>query len=133
LLIFRGKGICLQIISYLCSRRTIKTFKTLGFNIHHPGHPDLHLRLRPSLDLWSLATVGTQEPAAHPRAQRYGPLGSAALLAKNFSITIQDRIIEGKARLKTVKIINDFIDEHEEELMELWGRVQRGEKITKIR
>ena len=51
----------------------------------------------------------------------------------NFSITIQDRIIEGKARSKTVKIINDFIDEHEEELMELWGRAQRGEKITKIR
>ena len=50
----------------------------------------------------------------------------------NFSITIQDRIIEGKARSKTVKIINDFIDEHEEELMELWGRAQRGEKITKI-
>ena len=51
----------------------------------------------------------------------------------NFSITIQGRIIEGKARSKTVKIINDFIDEHEEELMELWGRAQRGEKITKIR
>ena len=51
----------------------------------------------------------------------------------NFSITIQDRIIEGKARSKSVKIINDFIDEHEEELMELWGRAQRGEKITKIR
>ena len=42
-------------------------------------------------------------------------------------------LIEGKARSKTVKIINDFIDEHEAELMELWGRAQRGEKITKIR
>ena len=51
----------------------------------------------------------------------------------NFSITIQDRIIEGKARSKTVKIINDFIDEHEAELMELWGRAQRGEKINKIK
>ena len=51
----------------------------------------------------------------------------------NFSITIQDRVIEGKARSKTVKIINDFIDEHEAELMELWDRAQRGEKITKIR
>ena len=30
----------------------------------------------------------------------------------NFSITIQDRVIEGKARSKSVKIINDFIDEH---------------------
>jgi hypothetical protein len=36
----------------------------------------------------------------------------------NFSITIQDRVIEGKARSKSVKIINDFIDEHEAELME---------------
>jgi len=46
---------------------------------------------------------------------------------------IQDRIIEGKARSKSVRIINDFIDLHENELMELWGKAQRGEKITKIR
>ena len=51
----------------------------------------------------------------------------------NFSITIRDRIIEGKARSKTVAIINEFIDGHEAELMELWGRAQRGEKITKIK
>ena len=51
----------------------------------------------------------------------------------NFSITIRDRIIEGKARSKTVAIINEFIDRHEAELMELWDRAQRGEKITKIR
>jgi len=49
------------------------------------------------------------------------------------TITIHDRVIEGKARSKSVKIINDFIDEHEEELMELWEKAQRGEKITKIR
>ena len=51
----------------------------------------------------------------------------------NFSITLEDRIIEGKARSKTVQIINNFIDEHKEELMELWGKAQRGEKITKIK
>ena len=51
----------------------------------------------------------------------------------NFSITILDRVIEGKARSKTVAIINEFIDGHEAELMELWGRAQRGEKITKIK
>ena len=51
----------------------------------------------------------------------------------NFSITIRDRIIEGKARSKTVAIINEFIDGHEAELMELWGRAQRGEKITKVK
>lgn len=51
----------------------------------------------------------------------------------NFSITLADRIIEGKARSKTVKIINEFIDEHESELMDVWNRAQRGELITKIK
>ena len=51
----------------------------------------------------------------------------------NFSITIRDRIIEGKARSKTVTIINEFIDEHETELWELWEKAQRGEKIAKIK
>ena len=51
----------------------------------------------------------------------------------NFSITIRERIIEGKARSRTVAIVNEFIDSHEAELMELWERAQRGEKITKIR
>jgi hypothetical protein len=32
-----------------------------------------------------------------------------------------------------VAIINEFIDVHEAELMELWGRAQRGEKITKVK
>ena len=50
----------------------------------------------------------------------------------DFSITISDRIIEGKARSKTVAIINKFIDDHEAELMELWEKAQRGEKINKI-
>ena len=50
-----------------------------------------------------------------------------------FTITIKDRIIEGKARSKTVGIVNDFIDEHEEEIMVLWGKAQRGETIQKIR
>ena len=81
-----------------------------GFDIHHSGHPDLHLRLRHN------------PPHIHVRSG-----------TDNFSITIRDRIIEGKARSKTVKIINDFIDEHEAELMELWGRAQRGEKINKIK
>lgn len=51
----------------------------------------------------------------------------------NFSITIQDRVIEGKARSKTIALINSFIDEHEEELMEIWDKAQRGEKINKIK
>lgn len=51
----------------------------------------------------------------------------------NFSITLRERIIEGKARSRTVAIINEFIDNHEAELCALWEKAQRGEKITKIR
>jgi hypothetical protein len=51
----------------------------------------------------------------------------------NFSITIKNRIIEGVARSKTVSIINQFMDEHEDELMELWEKAQKGETIKKIR
>ena len=49
-----------------------------------------------------------------------------------FTITIKDRLIEGKARIRTIKIVNDFIDEHESEIMEIWEKAQRGEKINKI-
>ena len=51
----------------------------------------------------------------------------------NFSITIEDRIIEGVARTTTIVLINEFIDNHKNELLELWGKAQRGEKISKIR
>ena len=51
----------------------------------------------------------------------------------NFSITIKNRIIEGVARSKTVSIINQFMDEHEDELMNLWEKAQKGETIKKIR
>lgn len=51
----------------------------------------------------------------------------------NFSITIKERIIEGVARSKTVSIINQFMDEHEDELMDLWEKAQKGETIKKIR
>ena len=51
----------------------------------------------------------------------------------DFSITIKDRVIEGVARSKTVAIINQFMDEHENELMDLWEKAQNGETIKKIR
>lgn len=50
-----------------------------------------------------------------------------------FTITIKDRIIEGKTKAKVVQIINQFIDEHESELMEIWAKAQRGEKIEKVK
>lgn len=51
---------------------------------------------------------------------------------ERFTITIKDRIIEGRAKVKSVSLINEFIDSHESELMELWDKAQRGEFINKI-
>ncbi len=49
-----------------------------------------------------------------------------------FTITIRDRLIEGKTSSRVIKLINTFVDEHEEELMLIWDKAQRGEKINKI-
>lgn len=49
-----------------------------------------------------------------------------------FTITIKDRIVEGRARSKTIHLINDFIVKHEDEIMELWGKAQRGKTIKKV-
>lgn len=49
-----------------------------------------------------------------------------------FTITIRDRLIEGKTSSRVIKLINTFIDEHEEELILIWDKAQRGEKINKI-
>lgn len=50
-----------------------------------------------------------------------------------FTITIKDRIIEGRTKAKVVQLINQFIDQHETELMEIWDKAQRGEKIEKVK
>lgn len=49
-----------------------------------------------------------------------------------FTITISDRVVEGKGSVKTIKLINDYIDTHEARLMELWEKAQKGEKIEKV-
>ena len=41
-----------------------------------------------------------------------------------FTITIKDRIVEGKAKSKTIQLINSFMYEHEEEIMEIWNKAQ---------
>lgn len=50
-----------------------------------------------------------------------------------FTITIKDRIVEGKASSKALHIINDYIDEHEDLLLQLWQKAQNGEKIEKVK
>lgn len=42
-------------------------------------------------------------------------------------------MVEGTAKVKTIKIVNEFIDAHEEEIMEIWDKAQRGEKIEKVK
>ena len=49
-----------------------------------------------------------------------------------FTVTLGTREIEGKARVKTIQIVNKFIDEHLDELYRIWEKAQRGEKIEKI-
>jgi len=48
-------------------------------------------------------------------------------------MTIKDRVVEGIAKAKTVQIVNQFIDKHETELMEIWEKAQKGEPIEKIK
>ena len=49
-----------------------------------------------------------------------------------FTITLQTREIEGKARVRTIQIVNKFIDEHFDELNELWVKAKKKKKIEKI-
>lgn len=49
-----------------------------------------------------------------------------------FTITIKERIVEGKAKAKFIQTVNHFLDEHESEVMDIWEKAQRGEKIEKI-
>lgn len=50
----------------------------------------------------------------------------------DFTVTFKDRIIEGKAKSKSIHIINKFMDENIDKLYELWDKAQRGETIEKI-
>lgn len=52
--------------------------------------------------------------------------------SEEFTITIKDRLVEGRAKAKSIALVNEFLDQHESEVMELWEKAQRGEKITKI-
>ena len=51
---------------------------------------------------------------------------------EEFTINIGDRFVEGRAKSKHIKLINEFLDSHKTELLELWNKAQRGERITKI-
>jgi len=50
-----------------------------------------------------------------------------------FTITIKDRIVEGKAKARTIQVVNQFIDEHLDEIQEVWDKAQNGIRIEKIK
>lgn len=50
-----------------------------------------------------------------------------------FIITIKDRMVYGRANSKTIHLINEYIDLHEKQLLDLWEKAQRGETINKIK
>lgn len=52
--------------------------------------------------------------------------------SEQFTMTIKDRIVEGRAKAKSIALVNEFLDAHESEVMILWDKAQRGEKIEKI-
>lgn len=49
-----------------------------------------------------------------------------------FTVTIRDRIVEGRAKTKSIQLVNQFLDEHERDVMDIWNKAQRGERINKI-
>lgn len=48
------------------------------------------------------------------------------------TISILDRIVEGKAPSKVIAKVNEWIDLHEEELLSLWEKAQKGEPLSKV-
>ena len=48
------------------------------------------------------------------------------------SISVIDRIVDGKAPAKVISKVNEWIDLHEEEILNLWEQAQLGSVIKKI-
>lgn len=48
------------------------------------------------------------------------------------SISVLDRIVDGQAPAKVIAKVNQWMDLHEAEILSLWEKAQRGDKIDKI-
>ena len=48
------------------------------------------------------------------------------------SISVLDRIVDGQAPAKVIAKVNEWINLHEAEILSLWEKAQKGEKIDKI-
>ncbi len=49
-----------------------------------------------------------------------------------FIAYIKTRTIEGRARIKTVHMIEEYLNENETQLLDLWDKAQKGLEIKKI-
>lgn len=48
------------------------------------------------------------------------------------SISILDRVVDGKTPSKVIEKVSKWIDLHEEEILTLWEKARKGESIGKI-
>ena len=48
------------------------------------------------------------------------------------SISIMERIVDGKIPANVVSKVNQWMDIHQDEIMKLWEKASKGEKIEKI-
>lgn len=48
------------------------------------------------------------------------------------SMTILDRIVDGTAPAKVITKVNEWLDLHEREVLSLWEKAQKGERIGEI-
>lgn len=47
-------------------------------------------------------------------------------------ISVIDRVVDGKAPTKVIAKVNEWMDLHEAEILTLWEKVQKGEKLGRI-
>lgn len=48
------------------------------------------------------------------------------------SISVLDRVVDGKAPSKVIAKVNEWMNLHEAEILTLWEKAQKGEKIGRI-
>ena len=48
------------------------------------------------------------------------------------SISVLDRVVDDKATSKVIAKVNEWMDLHEAEILTLWEKAQRGEKLGRI-
>lgn len=48
------------------------------------------------------------------------------------SISVLDRVVDGKAPSKVIAKVNEWMDLYEAEILSLWEKAQKGEKLNRI-